>query len=103
MPAGPAETPAHTFTGAPNRRNHQALCTLEFAPGTFTIQGTVKNATFAVERSGPTVESGALVAKPGKVTVRDLGQLARGRYTLAVASGHGHSRRMLLDCRFRVR
>ena len=101
-PAGPA--------GAIVCRNTQlarALCTLEFAPGTFTIQGTGHSSSFrasyVITRSGRSVAAGTITGSTVEVTRHSVGKLARGRYTLIITNGHGRSRRVLLSYRFRMR
>jgi len=97
-PAGPAGTIVCRNTLAA-----QALCTLEFAPGTFSTEGAIKHASFVIERSGHTIESGTLTTRPGKVSRLPVGKLSRGHYTLIITTGHGHGRKVLLRYLFEVR
>jgi hypothetical protein len=90
-PAGPAGTIVcrRTLTA-------EALCWLEFAPGTFTIQPGTATDTFTLRRAGRTVSHGRLTVRRGHITIRTLGTLRRGRYTLVVRARHGHHTKVLL-------
>jgi hypothetical protein len=80
----------------------KALCTLEFAPGTFTTAGIVADVTFRVIRGTRTVLSGTVKAKRDTVSMTKVGRLRRGRYTLILSSGHGRASRLLLRDTFQV-
>ena len=74
----------------------QALCTLEFVPGTFTAHGSFKEAAFRIERAGRTVAAGTVNVRAGKVSRAPVGRLRRGRYTLIISTGRGRAARVLL-------
>ena len=96
-PAGPAGTIVCRNTPAA-----RVLCSLEFAPGTFSTQGTAKDATFRIERAGRTVLSGTVAVKRGKVSREEIGSLRRGRYTLIISTGRGRKTKVLLRYSFQV-
>lgn len=96
-PAGPAGTIVCRNTLAA-----EALCTLEFAPGTFTIQHTPKQASFRIQHGGRTVIAGTIPVKNGKSSREKVGRLRRGRYTLIITAGHGHPAKTLLRDTFWV-
>jgi hypothetical protein len=99
--AGPAR-PAGTIV-CRNTLAAKALCTLEFAPGTFKVQGTVKQASFRIEHRGRTVITGTIPVKQGKVSRKKIGKLRPGRYTLIITASLGHNKtNVLLRCTFRV-
>lgn len=82
----------------------KALCKLEFAPGTFTIQGGGQaTAYFRVQRAGRTVVTGRVRTIAGRTVRHALGRLPRGRYTLIVTSGPSAHSKVLLRKAFRVR
>jgi hypothetical protein len=103
-PAGPrgATGPAGTIV-CNNTVAARALCTLEFAPGTFSTAGRA-DLGFAIRRGHHLVRTGLLPRSGGETIVRRrLGRLPRGRYTLALVSGSGQHARMVLRLAFRVR
>ncbi len=86
----------------------RALCMLEFAPGTYTVQnGSAKSsvirAEFVIERSGRRIHAGKITVESGRVTDESIGRLDPGRYTLIITTGRGQRRRLLLTYRFQVR
>jgi hypothetical protein len=97
-PAGPAGTIVCRNTVAA-----RALCTLEFAPGTFSTAAR-SDARFTVMRGGRVIRTAALrITSQGKVVRLGLGRLPRGRYTLAVTTGRGRHAETVLRLAFRVR
>jgi hypothetical protein len=72
------------------------LCAIEFAPGTYTTQGTNAEADFTVKRANRVVARGTIKIRAGHVTTTGIRRLGRGRYTLMVTVGHGHQARVLL-------
>jgi hypothetical protein len=97
-PAGPAGTIVCRNTIAA-----RALCTLEFAPGTFSTAAR-SDARFTVTRGQHVIRSASLrITSHGKVIRRSLGRLPRGRYTLAVTTGRGRHSQTVLRLAFRVR
>jgi hypothetical protein len=81
----------------------RAICTLEFAPGTWAVQGSTVRASFRISRAGRTVERGRLIAVRGQIARKPIGRLRRGRYTLVITIKHGPVTTVLLTRRFRVR
>ena len=86
----------------------RALCTLEFAPGTFSLKGasrksSIIHANFVLQRSGRRILAGRITAKAGTITRASIGRLARGRYTPIISTGRGRSRTVLLTYRFQLR
>jgi hypothetical protein len=79
-----------------NTKAAENQCALEFAPGTFTIQPGAAADTFTLRHGGRTVLHGSLIVRRGHITIRTLGHLRRGRYTLIVTTGHGRHTRVLL-------
>ena len=112
-PTGPQGQPGATGPQGPpgvagkvvcrNNAVARALCTLEFAPGTWAVQGSQLRALFRVSRAGWTVERGRLVVARGQVARVPIGRLRRGRYTLVITTKHGRVTTVLLTLRFRVR
>jgi hypothetical protein len=97
-PAGPAGTIVCRNTVAA-----RALCTLEFAPGTFSTAAR-SDARFTVMRGGRVIRTAALrITSQGKVVRLGLGRLPRGRYMLAVTTGRGRHAETVLRLAFRVR
>lgn len=81
----------------------RALCTLEFAPRTWSAQGSTIRAWFQLSRAGRTVEQGRLIVARGQIARVPIGRLPRGRYTLVITTKHGRVTTVLLTLRFRVR
>jgi hypothetical protein len=81
----------------------RGLCSLEFAPGTYTSAGRVTQARFQIEHAGRTVRSGQLTVRRGRLTQRSIGRLHSGHYTLIITTGHGHQSRLMLRRTFTVR
>ncbi|MGA9860007.1 MAG: hypothetical protein WBQ18_19230, partial [Solirubrobacteraceae bacterium] len=97
-PAGPAGTIVCRNTPAA-----KVLCTLEFAPGSFTTALRTQ-ARFRVEQGQHTVVSAQLPAKSTHGVIHaSVGRLTRGRYTLIITTGHGRSAKTVLRLAFRVR
>ncbi len=97
-PAGPAGTIVCRNTIAA-----RALCTLEFAPGTFSTAAR-SDARFTVMRGQHVIRTAALrVTSRGKVVRLGLGRLPRGRYTLTITTGRGRHSETVLRLAFRVR
>ena len=97
-PAGPAGTIVCRNTVAA-----RALCTLEFAPGTFTTAAR-SDARYTVTRGAHVIRTASLrLTSHGKVVRRGLGQLPRGRYTLAIITGRGRHAETVLRLAFQVR
>ena len=69
----------------------QALCLLEFAPGSYTIQGKLTHATFRILRSGHAVLSGKLPLARHGMTIQRIGKLRRGRYVLVITGERGRT------------
>jgi hypothetical protein len=97
-PAGPAGTIVCRKTAIA-----EALCTLEFAPGTFATATTLTDARFRVERAGRTVTAGTVspTKRSGEARVA-VGKLPRGRYTLIVTNGRGRHTTTILKLGFSV-
>jgi hypothetical protein len=97
-PAGPAGTIICRRTIVA-----RALCTLEFAPGTFST-AVCSRTQVAVMRGQHVVRIELLRLWTGQKVIRQvLGRLRPGRYTLLVTSEAQHHRRTLLRLAFRVR
>jgi hypothetical protein len=79
------------------------LCSLEFAPGTYTTAGRTTQASFRIEHAKRTVRSGRLTVRRGRLTQRSIGRLHPGRYTLIITTGHGHRIRVMLQRTFTIR
>ena len=81
----------------------RSLCTLEFAPGTFSA-AVRSHAQITIMHGDRVVHTELLrVTTTHKVIHRKLGRLARGRYTLLLTSGPRHHRHTVLRLAFRVR
>ena len=81
-----------------------ALCLVEFAPGTFTVQtGTTEHDSYAIERRGRIVASGTLTLRRGRVTRSLVGGLRHTRYTLIVRTRRGRRTKVVLRQTFNVR
>ncbi|MGO9900290.1 MAG: choice-of-anchor D domain-containing protein [Solirubrobacteraceae bacterium] len=80
----------------------RVLCAIEFAPGTWTVQGRTRQATFQIEHAGEIVSHGTLTLKRNTVTRYRL-RLQRGSYTLVVSTGLRKHSTVLLRYPFRVR
>jgi len=81
----------------------RALCTLEFAPGTFSTAAR-SDARFTVMRGQHVLRTASLrLTNRGNVIRRGLGRLPRGRYTLAITTGRGRHSESVLRLAFRVR
>ena len=79
------------------------LCTLEFAPGTFST-AVRSDAQITIMHGDRVVHTELLrLTTTRKVIHRKLGRLARGRYTLLLTSGPRHHRHTVLRLAFRVR
>jgi hypothetical protein len=74
----------------------EALCALEFAPGTFTIQPAAAADTFTLRHGGRTVLRGRLIVRRGRLMIRTVRPLPRGRYRVIVTTGHGHHARVVV-------
>jgi len=75
------------------------LCTLEFAPGTWTTAavGTPIRAAFTIARGRLVVASATVLVRGTDGTARvHAARLAPGRYVLTVTTGRGRSIRALL-------
>ena len=99
-PVGP-RGPAGTIV-CQNTLVAKALCTLEFAPGSFSIAGGQK-AMVEVFRAGHIVVRGELRTIRGTPVRARLGRLAHGHYTLLITARHGARTRDLLRLAFTVR
>ena len=96
-PAGPAGTIVCRNTVAA-----RALCTLEFAPGTFSTAARSDTA-YTVMRGRHVIRTASLrITSQGKIVRRGLGQLPRGRYTLAITTGRGRHAKTVLRLAFQV-
>ena len=81
----------------------QTLCTLEFAPGTFST-AVRSDAQVTIMHGDRVVRTELLrVTTTHQVIHRQLGHLARGRYTLLLTSGPPSHRHTVLRLTFRVR
>jgi hypothetical protein len=81
----------------------RALCTLEFAPGTFST-ATRSDARLTVTRGAHVLRTTALaLTNHGTVVRQGLGRLPRGRYMLAITTGRGRQSQTVLRLAFRVR
>ncbi len=80
-----------------------ALCTLEFAPGTWSAQGKLTRAAFEIQQAGRTIAHGTLPIKQDRLTTKQIGKLRRGRYTLIITDGQQPHARVMLRLAFRVR
>ena len=90
-PAGPAGTIVCRTTPSP-----RAQCALEFAPGSHSIQRSIRTAHFQIQRRRRTIAHGTIPVHAGRTTVRSLGTLSPGRYTLTITTGHGRHAKSLL-------
>jgi hypothetical protein len=72
------------------------LCAIEFAPGTYTTQGTLVQAHFTIKRANRVVVHGTFKVHNGHVTTTRIRHLGHGHYTLTVTVGHGPNTRVLL-------
>jgi hypothetical protein len=81
----------------------QALCTITFAPGTWSLQGAATTASFSITQGGRTVNHGTARLKRGGLTLPRIRGLRHGRYILIVTVGPGRHATVLVDRAFRVR
>lgn len=81
----------------------RTLCTLEFAPGTFSIAAR-PDTRYVITHGRRTIRSASLrLTTRGRIVRRRLGRLPRGRYTLAIIDGRGRHARTVLKLAFKVR
>ena len=81
----------------------RVLCTLEFAPGTFST-AIRSHAQITIMQGDRVVHAELLrLTTARKIIHRKLGRLARGRYTLLLTTGPRNRRHTLLQLGFRVR
>ncbi len=98
-PQGPAGAQGQTGPTGPqgpsgkvtcnNTLAAQLLCTVIFAPGTWSTARPAGLASYDISRHGRTVESGTIRVRHGRVTLRSR-RLSPGRYALTVTIGTGH-------------
>ncbi len=93
-PQGPAG-PAGSIV-CRNTPTAQLLCSVEFAAGTYTVQGKTKMAAFTVSRGRRTVAHGTLRLAHDRTARARIRGLQAGRYTLTVTVTHGRSQKVLL-------
>jgi hypothetical protein len=83
-PAGPQGSPGPAGTiVCQNTPIARALCSIEFAPGTFTF----KKAAFTIDRGHSVVARGTLALRRGRISTHIVRGLRRGRYTLTITEG----------------
>lgn len=97
-PAGPAGTIVCRNTVAA-----RLLCSVEFAPGTYTVAGGSETAAFSVSRGHRTVASGKLRIRRGRTAQARIQRVPAGKYTLTITVGHGRGQRVLLRDSIEVR
>ena len=90
-PAGPAGTIVCRNTVAA-----RILCSVEFAPGTYTLHGAADRAAFRVTRGRRTVASGTLRVRHAHTAHAIIGRVPPGKYTLTITIGRGRSQHVLL-------
>ena len=102
-PAGPAGAKGATGPKGPPgmvvcRRDVVAmsLCTIIFAPGTFTAAATPRSARYTISLGRHGVATGHATIRHGVITLVRLRALRRGRYELVLTTGSGRHRRTLL-------
>ena len=79
------------------------LCTLEFAPGTFSTAAR-RDARFTVMSGDHILQTASLhLTRQRTIVRRGLGRLRRGRYTLTITTGKGRHSVTVLRLAFPVR
>jgi hypothetical protein len=104
-PAGPAGAPGATGPQGPQgpqgpagqivcQRNlaAQILCSITFAPGTWSTQPKTALEHYRITRRGHTMASGVARIDHGRVTIMTPHGLPSGRYVLTVTAGTGARR-----------
>jgi hypothetical protein len=82
----------------------KALCTITFAPGTWTtLVGAAADASFAVRSGTKTVMHGTVMIRRGGLVLHMIRGQRPGRYTLVVTIRRGHRTRVLARRTFVVR
>ena len=108
-PAGPAGPKGATGPAGPPGTvvcRHDAiamsLCSIIFAPGTFTVAPNVKSARYVITLGRRDVASGRATIRRGVVTLVRLRALRRGRYQLVLTVGSGRHERTVLKRTIRI-
>jgi hypothetical protein len=108
-PAGPSGPRGATGAQGPPgtvvcRRDAIAmsLCSIIFAPGTFTVAQNAKSARYMITLGRRDVASGRATIRRGVVTLVRLRALRRGRYQLVLTAGSGRRQRTLLKRTIRI-
>ncbi len=97
-PAGPAGTVVCRNTVAA-----RALCTLEFAPGTFSTAAR-RNARVTITSGHHVLRTASLhLTSPDNIVRRSVGRLPRGRYTLTITTGNVPHAKEVLRLAFQVK
>lgn len=81
----------------------KVLCSLEFAPGSYTVNEQAIRENFRILRGHGVVFSGRISIRRGERPQRSVGRLVRGRYTLIITAGSGRRSRLITRRTFTVR
>jgi hypothetical protein len=93
-PAGPQGAAGNVI--CKNTAAASLLCSLLFAPGTWTTGTAPAIVTFKVNRAGRTIVSQRISVRSGLRSVRFARRLSPGRYLVTITIGHGRHRATLL-------
>jgi virginiamycin B lyase len=74
----------------------QFLCSITFAPGTWTTQLHTAADRYRLSRDGRTIATGMIKLRRGRVTIKPRRHLRPGRYLLTITSGSGRHTRTVL-------
>jgi virginiamycin B lyase len=97
-PAGPAGTVVCRNTSLA-----KLTCSLVLAPGNWTAPRASVTDSFRISRAGHTLTHGRVRLTRGRITIRSLGRLRRGRYTLTINAGLSARAQTLLRRAFTVK
>jgi sugar lactone lactonase YvrE len=74
----------------------QILCSITFAPGTWSTQPKAAVDHYQITRRGRTVASGVVTVRHGRITIRPRRAVPPGRYVLTITVGTGPDRHAVL-------
>lgn len=100
-PRGPAGPPGEVI--CQDTRAAKRLCTILFAPGTWSVSASAQIASFSLDRAGRTVMHGTVKITHGGLVLRRIRGLRRGHYTLIVRLRRPRHAQVLVRGTFIVR